>query len=101
VLAQRPPIVSNSSAVPACLLCRRTRTRLAQPSVTARVIVSPRFPLQGFGELVSLRVFDIQRHPANTPRGVSQSNYYYERVVISMCPSLANRSSYPSNSVLT
>jgi hypothetical protein len=33
--------------------------------------------------------------------GLSQSNYYYERIVISMCPSLPNRFSYPSNSVVT
>ena len=30
-----------------------------------------------------------------------QSNYYYERIVIAVCPSLPNRSSYPNNSVLT
>jgi hypothetical protein len=35
------------------------------------------------------------------PSGLSQSNYYYERIAISMCPSLPNRSSYPSNSVVT
>lgn len=33
--------------------------------------------------------------------GLSQSNDYYERIVISMCRSLPNQSSYPSNSVLT
>jgi hypothetical protein len=36
-----------------------------------------------------------------SPSGLSQSNYYYERIVISMCPSLPNRSSYLSNSVLS
>jgi hypothetical protein len=32
---------------------------------------------------------------------LSQSNDYYGRIVISMCRSLPNRSSYPSNSVAT
>jgi hypothetical protein len=39
--------------------------------------------------------------PIQLSSGLSQSNYYYERIAISMCPSLLNRSSYPSNSVVT
>jgi hypothetical protein len=30
---------------------------------------------------------------------LSQSNYYYEAHVSSMCPSLLNRSCYPNNNV--
>jgi hypothetical protein len=56
-----------------------TRTRL--------MVVSP-FD----DDLVSL--LEILSHTS----GLSQSNYYYEQIVSSMCPLLPSHSSYPSNS---
>jgi hypothetical protein len=56
---------------------------------------------QGIQLTGTIAAVKVQYRKLLLTSGLSQSNDYYERIVISMCRSLPNQSSYPSNSVLT